>query len=139
MDNEPLLKISGPANYGIFNVYRHLRVMLTENCNKSQKFVNGQTGIVKLVRGKTILVQIKLKQLIIVYPITNDTITYYPLRPNYATTIFKSQGQNLAHATVWFDIDTVAPGTAYVAISRVQYMKDLLFLRKPEKWHFKAV
>ena len=49
------------------------------------------------------------------------------------------KGETLSHAAIWFASDNVSGGAAYVAISRVQYMKDLLFLRKPEQWHFMPV
>ena len=75
-----------------------------------------------------------------VYPVTDESgLVYYPCRPNYATTIYKVQGQNLKHATIWFDTKNIGPGAAYVAVSRVSYMKDLIFLETPLTTHFRAI
>ena len=54
--------------------------------------------------------------------------TCYPFPVAYATTMCKAQGQTLEKAILWFDIDHIPPGTAYVAHSRVRRLADTVFV-----------
>ena len=123
--------------YGNFNIYIDLQVIITENRHKSIHFVNGMVATVKYIRNKNIIVKTSLNHLLTIYPITDkDGVIFYPIKPNYASTIYKVQGQTLPHVTVWFDTNFVGPGTAYVACSRTAYISQLLFLQKPKPCHF---
>jgi hypothetical protein len=51
----------------------------------------------------------------------------------------KAQGQTLRKAILWFDIDNIPPGTAYVALSRVRNLADLLFVTPLKRLYFKPV
>ena len=42
----------------------------------------------------------------------------------------KPQGQTLNKAVLWFNIDNISPGMAYVALSRVKRQEDILFLNR---------
>ncbi|CAB3983021.1 Hypothetical predicted protein [Paramuricea clavata] len=58
----------------------------------------------------------------------------WPNQPNiigYVTTICKAQGQTLDKAVVWFDIDNIPPGTAYVALSRMYSAKKQIKSNEP--------
>ena len=51
----------------------------------------------------------------------------FPVRPAFAITINKSQGQTLKHAGVWLRGQVFAHGQLYVACSRVSSPADLKF------------
>ena len=62
-----------------------------------------------------------------------------PLVPAYALTTCTAQGQTLAALIVWFDCGAVPQGTAYVAMSRVKHLHDLLFFMPVQKHHVRPV
>ena len=104
-------------DYGDFDVFKHQRIVITENRNKDIGFVNAQVGRVKYSRGKTIIIETTNKRLITIFPIAdNNHNLYYPIGPFYASTIFTIQGQTLDHASVWFDCNILPAGSAYVAV-----------------------
>ena len=51
----------------------------------------------------------------------------FPVRPAFAITINKSQGQTLKHAGVWLRGDVFTHGQLYVACSRVSTPDNLSF------------
>jgi len=113
-------------------VFAGMQIRLTENRDKKRHFVNGQTATINQLRGKTILASVNDKITLRICPIKPPNgPCYYPFVRAYATTIHKSQGQNLKHITVWFDSPRLPGGCAYVAISRVKTRDSTLFLTKP--------
>ena len=50
------------------------------------------------------------------------------MRTKRALTMTKSQGQNLKKVLLWFDSPKCAPGSAYMALSRVSKAEDLYLL-----------
>ena len=54
-----------------------------------------------------------------------DRVVYFPLRLGYAGTVYKYQGAELDHVTLWLDRPG-CPGAAYVALSRAKYDSDYL-------------
>jgi hypothetical protein len=58
-------------------------------------------------------------------PEDGKKITYYPVRPGYASTMLKFQGAELQHVTPYMDCPGV-PAAGYTALSRVAYEKDYL-------------
>lgn len=133
-------------------VYRGMRVIISENRNKSLGVVNGQPAIVKYRQGNTFILQLPNGQHVPVYPVTSPLLTsdtsssdesplrtYYPFVPGYSLTICKCQGQTLASVIIWFDCDTLGEGSAYVALSRVKTFNDIRFLTPLKSTHFKAV
>ena len=52
-------------------------------------------------------------------------LTYYPIRPGYASTVMKFQGAELDHVTLYMDCPNIKGG-AYTAASRVRHGKDFL-------------
>ena len=98
--------------------------MITQNRDKANNVVNGQLGIVQ-----TVFLKLPTGKVVNVYPVTslkNGQQTVYHFSAAYAT-MCKAQGQTLQKAVLWFDIDRIPPGTAYVALSRVKTL-DIYFL-----------
>lgn len=54
-------------------------------------------------------------------------------------TVCKAQGQTLSGIVIWFDVDTVPLGAAYVAISRAKKLEDIRFLTPLKICHFRPV
>ena len=121
MEDEQLVKI-----------YIGMKVMLTQNINKTIGFVNGQVVTISSISGNTIIAVHPRGTLINIFPITrviNDIpITTYPCMPGYATTISKIQGQTRAKVIIWLDTNSTPAGTAYVALSRVTHLSNLIFM-----------
>ncbi len=121
MDNEQLV----PLHMG-------MKLMLTQNINKTIGFVNVQVVTVSAVSGNTIVSTHPSGSIINIFPVTriiNDIpTTTYPCMPGYATTISKIQGQTLQKVIIWLDTNCTPPGTAYVALSRVKRLHDLYFM-----------
>jgi hypothetical protein len=46
-------------------------------------------------------------------------VSYFPVRPGYASTIHKVQGEEFKHITIWLDVPNM-PAAGYTAISRVE-------------------
>ena len=99
------------------NIYAGMRIVITQNRDKAN-VVN--TVFLKLPTGKVVNV----------YPVTclknGQQQTVYPFSAAYAT-MCKAQVQTLQEAVLWFDIDRISPGTAYVALSRVKTL-NIYFL-----------
>ena len=74
-----------------------------------------------------------LKQIVPIYPVTyldKDKIPCicYPFTTCYALTIAKAVGLTLDKVIVWLDILNIPPGMAYVALSRLRELKNLILL-----------
>jgi ATP-dependent exoDNAse (exonuclease V) alpha subunit len=107
-----------------------MRVFLTRNVNKAVDFVNGMAATVQGYDADTrsLRVLTKTGRHVAVWPWTDSDlggITYYPVRPGYASTVPKMQGAELAHVTVYLDAANV-PAAAYTAMSRVSRGTDYL-------------
>ena len=65
----------------------------------------------------------------------------FPVRPAFAMTINKSQGQTLKHAGIWLRGQVFTHGQLYVACSRVGSPENLKFavMREPHSQHATAV
>jgi len=113
-------------------LYRGLRIVLTKNLDKEHHFVNGMGAVVEAVdlESASVLVRTDTGFLLTVYKYTDtevpvDRVVYFPLRLGYAGTVYKYQGAELDHVTLWLDRPG-CPGAAYVALSRVTYDSDYL-------------
>ena len=116
-------------------IYKGERLVILENRNKDFGYVNGVVGVVKTVQGGSIILETPTRETVVIYPVTTTLGTYYPVAPYYASTIYKVQGQTLDHVTIWFD-SFCGEGLAYVAISRVRTIENLLFLVHPKPAYF---
>ena len=124
-------------------VYKGMRVTITQNRDKMNNVVNGMCAIVHTLHNSTLILRLAGNILVSIYPVTfwnnNQQITAYPIRLAYATTICKVQGQTLETAVIWFDIDDIPAGTAYVAMSRVKRQQDIYFLTPLKPLFFKTI
>ncbi len=92
-----------------------------QNRDKKNGVVNGQPGIVRMMKGMTILIKLPSGKTVSIYPVSSvsnepeddgsvNIKTCYPFVPGYAITICKSQGQTLDNVVVWFDTNNLGPG-----------------------------
>ena len=134
------------------NIFRGMRVIITQNRDKKNGIVNGQPAIVTMTQGQTVILQLPNGKKVSVYPVSAPEATVgedgaerpyirtcYPIVPGYAMTIFKSQGQTLDNVVVWFDTAVLGPGVAYVALSRVKTLANIKFLTPLLMSHFQPV
>ena len=114
-------------------IYHGMRVMITENRNKTLGAVNGVCGSITSVARNTIFVSTTNDQQVIpVHPVHDEkNQVHYTLRLAYSNTIAKVQGQTLSNIIVWLDSNFVPPGCAYVALSRVRSFDNNSFLQSP--------
>jgi ASC-1-like (ASCH) protein len=63
------------------------------------------------------------------------TVTCYPFVLGYATTIYKLQGTELDHITIWLDRPYIK-ASAYMALSRIRKDEDYLICGHVERKHF---
>ena len=111
-----------------------MRVIITQNRDKDLHIVNGQTATVHTMQNATLFLKLSNEHIVAVYPVTatvDDHIRMsHPFVPAYTSTICKIQGQNLGKIILWLDTPLVPKGSAYVALSRIQHLKDLFFITK---------
>ena len=129
------------------NIFKGMRIILMQNRDKKNGVVNGQPGIVQMMKGMTILIKLPSGKTVSIYPVSSvsnepeddgsvNIKTCYPFVPGYAITICKSQGQTLDNVVVWFDTNNLGPGGAYVALSCVKALANIKFLTPLEMSHF---
>ena len=119
-----------------------LRLHLTKNCDKAGDFVNGMECEVKAwdEGSRCLHVKTVTGKDIAVFQYTDpqpeaQNASYFPIRLGYASTVYKMQGAELPHVTIFLD----RPGqraAAYVAMSRVKRDTDYLFGGHYTKKHF---
>ena len=119
------------SQMGKIPIYQGMRVMITQNRNERLCVVNGclaQVG--QVMHGATVFLNLSNNNVVQVYPVTfpdEDGFlkTVMPFMPAYALTIPKAQGQTLDKCIVWLDCPVIAPGGAYVALSRSKKLSDI--------------
>ena len=121
-------------------IYKGMQIYFTRNVNKSIDFVNGVRGTIEAydVGTKGLRIITETNHRVVVWPWTdkdNGNLTYYPVRPGYASTIVKFQGAELEHLIVWLDKPGI-PGAAYTAMSRVREGKNCLIGGDVKALHF---
>ena len=90
----------------------------------------GNWVLCRLCKIRPFFFKLPTGKVVNVYPVAslkNGQQTVYHFSAAYAT-MCKAQGQTLQKAVLWFDIDRIPPGTAYVALSRVKTLDDIYFL-----------
>jgi ATP-dependent exoDNAse (exonuclease V) alpha subunit len=123
-------------------IRKGLRIHLTRNLDKAGDFVNGMECEVKSWDETHRCLQVETitgKQLA-VYQYTDpdpkaQNVSFFPIRLGYASTIYKMQGAELEHVTIYLDL----PGqraAAYVAMSRVKRDENYFFGGKYSRNHF---
>ncbi len=140
---QPIAKCQLDSDTDLTLIYQGMRVMISQNRDKQRNIVNGQMATVHTCHNATVLLKLPGNKLVATHPVTSPSVngnkTCYPFRVAYATTMCKAQGQTLEKAILWFDIDYIPPGTAYVALSRVRKLTDVLFLTPLKRSFFKPV
>lgn len=134
LKNSPLLgHVVCDCELGKIPVYKGMKVMITQNRNKEHSIVNGRIGNVIQIESNTVFLKFRNGNIGHIYPVTTQTEngtlkTVVPFMPAYALTIPKAQGQTLSSCVIWLDSTIVAPGGAYVALSRCKKLKDITFM-----------
>ena len=118
---------------GNIPAYAGLRVMITQNIDKSLSIVNGRLAEVIAMEGVTVFLRLQNQCIVHVYPVSHKDKdgcikTVHPLMPAYALTIPKAQGQTAKKCIVWLDSPVVAPGGTYVALSRCSDLQNVYFM-----------
>ncbi len=127
---------ANPANYErnkmiawdplLMPLYQGLRITFTKNIRPEVDFVNGQDATVMWADQSGIMTETDTRQKVKVHLWTDPgypRLTFYPVRPAYATNLHKVQGATLPHMTLWLD-QTGIEAAAYVALSRVEYDRN---------------
>ena len=123
-------------------IRKGLRLHLTRNLDKKGDFVNGMGCEVKDwdEEHRCLQVVTDTGKDLAVYQYTDpdpaaQNASFFPIRLGYASTIYKMQGAELEHITIYLDV----PGqraAAYVALSRVKRDEDYLFGGRYSRKHF---
>ena len=113
-------------------IYKGMRIYLTANKDKENDFVNGMEATVEDYTEGCLTVRTRTGRRLAVYRTTENyelqrdgkedsvvSVSFFPIRLGYASTIDKVQGSTLGHITIWLDCIRQAAG--YVALSRVEY------------------
>ena len=85
---------------------------------------------VRTVTGKTLVIY-KYTEKVEGY----QNVTLFPLRLGYSSTVYKMQGAELQHVTIFLD-KAGQRAAAYVAMSRVHSERDYLFGGRLSNTHF---
>lgn len=106
-----------------------MKLLLTKNVDKDRDYVNGMEVEIETFDAhiQALVVLSRTGHRLAIRPWTdpNLKISFFPMKPGYASTILKMAGAELDHAVVWLDKAHV-PGAAYTGMSRVSYGKNLL-------------
>ena len=142
-DKQPLGYIQCDYEMEVIPIYKHMRVMVTRNIDKINS-VNGAEGNVRYMENQTIFIELVTKRIVPIYPITDVNEEQmrnvcYPIVPSYSITITKSEGMNLSGVIIWFDTTNLPDGSAYVALSRIKRLEDLVLLTPIHRCHIKPV
>ena len=123
-------------------LYKGICVFLTKNMNKEDDFVNGMGGEVDDYDASTMCLEIitDTRKRLAVHLHTEDvegcgTVTSFPVRVGYASTIQKVQGATLDHITIWLD-RAGCRAAGYVALSRIRMDTDYLIAGLVMPQHF---
>ena len=126
----------------IIKIRKGLRLHLTRNVDKEGDFVNGMEVEIKSwdESSRCLRVRSVTGKDIPVFQYTDpnpeaQNCSFFPIRLGYASTVYKLQGAELPHATIWLDIPHQR-AAAYVAMSRVKEDGDYLFGGHYTKHHF---
>ena len=126
-------EIESDCSLGRIPIYKGMRVMITQNRNKQLSIVNGRLAHIVQMQGKTVFLKLANDDIVQVYPTSSymeDNVlkTVTPIMPAYALTIPKAQEQTLKSCIIWLDNPVIAPGGAYVALSRCKTLDSIRFL-----------
>ena len=123
-------------------------VMLLRNLNPPNGLCNGTRLIITKMSERVVECQIAVgekigkKVFIPRLPLISTDINLpydlkriqFPLRPAFAMTINKSQGQSLKFVGIWLNEPVFTHGQLYVAMSRVSSINDIIINLNPNKF-----
>jgi len=125
-------------------IYKGMKLFLTQNVRKEDDFVNGMECVVERFtengNGGALTVRTKTGHRLVVTKWTNTkvdkfAVRHFPIRPGYASTIHKVQGDEFSHITVYLDRKYM-PAAGYTALSRVERQENYLLGGKLTREHF---
>ena len=124
------------ADFEPCNLFQGMRIVITQNLNKTHDIVNGQQATILAVQNDILFIRVKSGSEHFLYPRYNreERKFNYAFLTNYAQTIFKGQGKNFKHVTIWLDRDKPSPGAAYVAFSRVRTLTSIQLLERVHRF-----
>ena len=118
-----------------------LRLRLTRNLDKDNDFVKGMERSALAWHAKTQCLRVRTKtgKTLAVFKYTEKVegyhhVTFLPISLGYASTVYKMQGAEVQHATIYLD-KAGQRAAAYVAMSRVHSQADYLFGGQLSKMH----
>lgn len=113
-----------------------MRVMITQNVDKSLGVVNGQ--IAKVIQNNaTIFLRLTNNKTVAIHKIHNPhEHAFYPISPSYDLTISKCQGQTLTKTLIYIDTKHMDRAITYVALSRVKKLQDIKLIVPLTRKHF---
>ena len=142
-DDKGKLRTDRKPKPEMITIKKGLRLHLTRNLDKAGDFVNGMECEVLSwnPRANCLFVRTKTGKEIPVYQYTDPSpdaqnCSFFPVRLGYASTIYKLQGSELEHITIYLDVPG-QPAAAYVALSRVKDNDSYLFGGQYTRNHFK--
>jgi ATP-dependent exoDNAse (exonuclease V) alpha subunit len=110
-------------------IHKGLSLYMTKNVRKDTDYVNGMRCIVEAYDtiAAAVIVIIGTGRRVAITKRNDEEIglSFYPLRPGYASTVMKFQGAELSHVIVYLDKPHV-PAAAYTAMSRVRMQAHCL-------------
>ena len=109
-------------------IYHGMKVVITQNRNKSLNVVNGQLATVQCVRNATIFLKLSNEEVVSIYPVTyldkeGKNCICYPFMPCYALTVAKAIGLTLQKIILWLDITNIPLASAMLLYREYENQK----------------
>ena len=91
-DQTPLAGIQCDDDGEEISIYKNMRVLITQNRDKTNSVVNGQQATIHCVQNSTIFLKLTNSKIVSCYPVTfldcnEERRTCYPIMPCYALTM----------------------------------------------------
>ena len=121
-------------------IYKGVQLYLTKNIRKKDDYVNGMLCYAEAwsETSGALRVRTKTGKRLYITPWTDverGSVTYYPIRLGYASTVQKVLGDEVEHITIWLDMPNL-PAVAYTALSRVERSNAYSLAGKLTPAHF---
>ena len=125
-------------------IYKGMKLYLTQNVIKDHDYINGMLCTVEKFTRKggydLLRVRTETGRRLTITPWTSRDpkyrkVSFYPIRPGYASTIHKVQGDEFDFIIIWLDIAEM-PAAGYTALSRVGKRSHYLIGGSMTEKHF---
>ena len=121
-------------------IYKKMKMFLTKNVRKDDDYVNGMQCTVEqyYASNNSIRVMTKTGHRLMITPWSDkekQNANYFTIRPGYASTIHKVQGDEFKHITIWLDMKGMR-AAGYTALSRVATSSCYLLGGEVTRDHF---